>query len=85
MQMWISSLTAFVIRVCLWCWQRSQNASNQKGQTPMLKLWLAGYAAIVGMVLGLHTCAPALPLTLEEDFTDTGVGCVDDCLDPMED
>lgn len=25
-----------------------------------------------------------VPVYQGEDFTDTGVGCIDDCLDPME-
>lgn len=88
MEMIASSHMGFVNGARPPCWWSLPNGCDQmKGQNTMLRLWLAGYAAIAGMVLGLHTCAPALPLTLDEgeDFTDTGVGCVDDCLDPMED
>lgn len=49
----------------------------------MLRLLLIGYLVLVGVLLGVEDYVPA-PL-LEDDFTDTGVGCVDDCLEPMED
>lgn len=41
---------------------------------------LAGLAlaCVYGLLVGL-----ALAYEPNEDFTDTGVGCVDDCLEPM--
>lgn len=39
------------------------------------------FLLITALLLGLYLCCTEP----EEDFTDTGVGCTDDCLEPADD
>ncbi len=48
----------------------------------MLKIWLLAWLAIASLVLMLDYMRPVHNGV--DDFTDMGVGCVDDCLDLME-
>ena len=40
---------------------------------------LGGYALFLALFMAWMLSGPPAPV----DFTDTGVGCIDDCLDPM--
>lgn len=57
---------------------------NAKRSTQLRNI-LCAFSAYVGFVLLLTIAAYALePRETEQDFSDSGVGCVDDCLDPDE-
>jgi len=44
----------------------------------------AGWLGILFSLYLFWSWAFGMMQPIEEDFTDTGVGCVDDCLEPMD-
>lgn len=50
-----------------------------------LALFLSAYAEVHEIPTDCPGCLTASELAAEaEDFTDSGVGCIDDCLEPLE-
>ncbi len=51
----------------------------------MPRVWLVGYVLLWLLTAWLWLATPPVMMDDPElDFSDTGVGCVDDCLDPAD-